>query len=135
MRYLKTYTKLLESSQEEIMSMIYSVNVIKECDSLIEDIKDILLELGDTGLSITVGYTPMTLTYVDKTPKIMAEIQGQLRLCDSNEDDINSTIERIKDYVKSKGYVTGFGSWERDSYLRSPGAERSYRVYQMLIQK
>jgi hypothetical protein len=134
MRYLKTY-KIFESSQEEIMSMIYGANVIKECDVIIDDIKDMLLELNDTGLHTTVGYTPMTLTYQEKTPKITAEIQGKLRLCDSNEDDINSTIERIKDYVKSKGYVTGFGSWERDSYLRSPGAERSYKVYQMLIQK
>jgi hypothetical protein len=43
MRYLKTY-KIFEASHEEIMSMIYGANVIKECDSLIDDIKDILLE-------------------------------------------------------------------------------------------
>jgi hypothetical protein len=145
MRYLKTYTlfervsketKLFEDLHEEVMSMIYGANVIKECDSIIEDIKDILLELSDSGLFTMVGYTPMTLTYSDKTPKIMAEVQGELGLCDSNEDDINSTFERIKDYVKSKGYPTGFGSWERHNGMsRGRGDERSYRVYQMLIQK
>jgi hypothetical protein len=140
MRYLKTY-KIFESSHEEIMSMVYGVNVIQECDSIIEDIKDILLELSDSGLFTMVGYTPMTLTYSDKTPKIMVEVQGDLELCESNEDDINSTFERIKDYVKSKGYPTGFGSWEREapnSFAvidnQSIGRKR-YKVYQMLIQK
>jgi hypothetical protein len=150
MKHLKPYTlfervsketKLFEDSHEEIMSIIYGVNVIKECDSIIEDIKDILLELSDSGLFTMVGYTPMTLTYSDKTPKIMVEVQGDLELCESNEDDINSTFERIKDYVKSKGYPTGFGSWEREapnSFAvidnQSIGRKR-YKVYQMLIQK
>ena len=150
MKHLKPYTlfervsketKLFEDSHEEMMSMIYGVNVIKECDSIIEDIKDILLELSDSGLFTMVGYTPMTLTYSDKTPKIMVEVQGDLELCESNEDDINSTFERIKDYVKSKGYPTGFGSWEREapnSFAvidnQSIGRKR-YKVYQMLIQK
>ena len=135
MRYLKTY-KIFESSHEEIMSMVYGVNVIQECDSIIEDIKDILLELSDSGLFTMVGYTPMTLTYSDKTPKIMAEVQGELGLCDSNEGDINSALERVKDYVRPLGFATGGGSWERHNGMsRGPGDERSYRVYQMLIQK
>ena len=150
MKHLKPYTlfervsketKLFEASHDDVMSMIYGVNVIKECDSIIEDIKDILLELSDSGLFTMVGYTPMTLTYSDKTPKIMVEVQGDLELCESNEDDINSTFERIKDYVKSKGYPTGFGSWEREapnSFAvidnQSIGRKR-YKVYQMLIQK
>jgi hypothetical protein len=132
MKYLKTY-KIFESSHEEIMSMIYGVNVINECDSIIEDIKDILLELNDSGLFTMVGYTPMTLTYSDKTPKIMAEVRGELDLCESNEDDINSTFDRIKDYVKTFGYVTGFGSWERE--VNGLGGQKIYKVHQMLIQK
>ena len=145
MKYLKTYTlfervsketKLFEDLHEEVMSMIYGANVIKECDSIIEDIKDILLELSDSGLFTMVGYTPMTLTYSDKTPKIMAEVQGELGLCDSNEGDINSALERVKDYVRPLGFATGGGSWERHNGMsRGPGDERSYRVYQMLIQK
>jgi hypothetical protein len=135
MKYLKTY-KIFETSHEEMMEVHFGVNVIKECDSIIADIKDILLELSDIGLFTTVGYTPMTLTWVDKTPKIIAEVQGELGLCESNEDDINSTFERIKDYVRSKGYPTGFGSWERHNGLsRGAGDERPYKVYQMLIQK
>jgi hypothetical protein len=129
MRYLKTY-KIFETSHEEIMNSYYGYNVMEECDSIIADIKDMLLELKDIGLFITVGYTPMTLTYRDKTPKIMAEVQGDSLLCSYNEDDIDSAFERIKEYTSSKGYVTGFGTWEREV---ENGKKMS--VYQILIQK
>jgi hypothetical protein len=129
MRYLKTY-KIFEFSHEEIMDSHYGSNVMEECDSIIADIKDMLLELKDIGLFITVGYTPMTLTYRDKTPKIMAEVQGDSLLCSYNEDDIDSAFERIKEYTSSKGYATGFGTWEREV---ENGKKMS--VYQILIQK
>ena len=61
---------------------------------------------------------------------------GDLGLCLSNEDDINSSFERVKDYVKSLGFATGGGSWERDNgFLRGPSDAVTYRVYQILIQK
>jgi hypothetical protein len=129
MRYLKTY-KIFETSHEEIMSHHYGHDVIKECDGVIADIKDMLLELQDIGLFITVGYTPMTLSYQEKKPKIIASVQGDSLLCSYNEDDIDSSFERIKEYVGSKGYVTGFGTWERAEY-----GGKYISIYQMLIQK
>ena len=129
MRYLKTY-KIFESSNEEIMNIRYGADVVEECNSIIYDIVDMLLELKDIGLFTMVGYTPMTLTYRDETPKIMAEVQGDSLLCSYNEDDIDSAFERIKEYTSSKGYVTGFGTWERET---SNGKKMS--VYQILIQK
>ena len=129
MRYLKTY-KIFETSHEEIMNVRYGVGVVEECGSIIADIKDMLLELSDIGLMTVVGYTPMTLTYRDTTPKIMVEIQGDSLLCSYNEDDIYSAFERIKEYTSSNGYVTGFGTWERET---SNGKKMS--VYQILIQK
>jgi hypothetical protein len=136
MRYLKTY-KIFETSHEEIMNSYYGSNVMEECDSIIDDIKDMLLELKDIGLFITVGYTPMTLSYRDKTPKIMAEVQGDSLLCSYNEDDIDSAFERIKEYTSSKGYVTGFGTWEREllPFPATAGNGKNISVYQMLIQK
>ena len=129
MKYLKTY-KIFETSHEEIMNSYYGYNVMEECDSIIADIKDMLLELKDIGLFITVGYTPMTISYRERTPKIMAEVQGDSLLCSYNEDDIDSAFERIKEYTSSKGYVTGFGTWEREV---ENGKKMS--VYQILIQK
>jgi hypothetical protein len=75
----------------------------------------------------------MTLTYRDKTPKIMAEVQGDSLLCSYNEDDIDSAFERIKEYTSSKGYATGFGTWERET--RDSNGRKNISVYQMLIQK
>lgn len=129
MRYLKTY-KIFENSHEEMMDVHFGVDVIIECDSIIADIKDMVLELSDIGLFTMVGYTPMTLTYRDKTPKIMAEVQGDSLLCSYNEDDIDSVFERIKEYTSSKGYATGFGTWEREA-----GNGKNISVYHILIQK
>ena len=120
-----------ESINPKIMMMIkYTVGVLDECDSMISDIKDMLLELKDIGLFVTVGYTPMTLTSRDDTPKIMAEVQGDSLLCSYNEDDIDAAFERVKEYASSNGYVTGFGTWERDV-----DGGKKMSVYQMLIQK
>jgi hypothetical protein len=136
MKYLKAYT-LYErvSSETKIFEDFFSqFEDREECDSIIiPDIKDILLELDDIGLKTTVGYTPMTLTYQEKTPKMMVEVQGELELCESDEDNINSTFDRIKDYVKSFSYVTEFGSWERE--VNGNTGRKRYKVYQMLIQK
>ena len=133
MRYLKTY-KIFESSHEEIMNVRYGADVVEECDSIIADIKDMLLELSDIGLMTVVGYTPMTLTYRDTTPKIMVEISsyvgtwGTGKFLKGDKDytsEVMETAERIKEYVKSKGYATGDGKWESNSR----------QIYQMLIQK
>lgn len=123
MKHLKSY-KLFESSR--LMNVRYGVDAIEECDSIISNIKDMLLELDDVGLMTVVGYTPMTLTYRDTTPKIMAEISFYI-----NSSwffitlDVKETVERIKDYVSSMGYVYGDGKWESSGKM----------IYQILIQK
>ena len=133
MRYLKTY-KIFESSHEEIMNVRYGVDVMEECDSMIADIKDMLLELKDIGLFVIVGYTPITLSYREKTPKIMVEISsyvgtwGTGKFIKGDTDltsDVKESTERIKDYVSSKGYSFGDGKWESSGRM----------IYQMLIQK
>ena len=129
MKHLKTY-KIFEAYSIPMMRLKYGESVLSECDDMIDDIKDMVLELTDIGLFTTVGYTPMTLVYREKTPKIMAEVQGDSLLCSYNEDDIDSAFERIKEYTSSKGYATGFGTWEREA-----GNGKNISVYQMLIQK
>ena len=133
MRYLKKY-KIFETSHEEIMDVRYGADVMEECNSIIADIKDMLLELNDIGLMTVVGYTPMTLTYRDKTPKIMVEISsyvgtwGTGKFLKGDTDytsEVIETTERIKEYVKSKGYPFGDGKWESSGMM----------IYQMLIQK
>ncbi len=122
--------KITESQKTDIMNLKYDSETISECDSIISDIKDMLLELQDIGLFITVGYTPMTLAGREDSPKIMAEVQGDSLTCSYIEDDIDSAFERIKSYTSSKGYVNGFGTWERDV-----DSGKKMSVYQILIQK
>ena len=129
MKHLKTY-KIFEAYSIPMMRLKYGESVLSECDDMIDDIKDMVLELTDIGLFTTVGYTPMTISCFDKTPKLMAEIQGDSLLCSYNEDDINSSFDRIKEYSSSKGYATGFGTWEREGENG-----KSMSVYQILIQK
>lgn len=140
MRYLKTY-KIFESSHDEMMNVRYGADVVQECDSVIADIKDMLLELTDVGLHTSVGYTPMTLAYQEKTPKICVEIStyvgvitartrvhtaGKFLKGDTDyTSEVRETIERIKEYVKSRGYLKGDGEWESNHR----------QIYQMLIQK
>ena len=119
------------------MSLKYSSDVLTECDSIIDDIKDILLELKDFGFWITVGYTPMTLAGREDSPKIMVEIQSTHipslttgKWISNGKDytrDVYETIERLKDYVNSIGYPYGDGDWESTSSNK--------KIYQMLIQK
>ena len=129
MKHLKTY-KIFEAYSIPMMRLKYGESVLSECDDMIDDIKDMVLELTDIGLFTTVGYTPMTISCSDKTPKLIVEVQGDSLLCSYNEDDINSSFDRIKEYSSSKGYATGFGTWERET---SNG--KNISVYQMLIQK
>ena len=129
MKHLKTY-KIFESHSIPLMRFKYGESVLSECDNMIDDIKDMVLELSDIGLSTTVGYTPMTISCSDKTPKLIVEVQGDSLLCSYNEDDINSSFDRIEEYSSSKGYATGFGTWEREA-----GNGKNISVYQILIQK
>lgn len=133
MRYLKTY-KIFEFSHEEIMDSHYGIDTMQECDSMIADIKDMLLELQDAGLNIIVGYTPMTLSYREKTPKIVVEIStyvgtwsaGKFLKGDTDyTSEVRESAERVKDYARSKRYATGDGEWENAGIMK----------YQMLIQK
>ena len=63
------------------MKIKYGEDVLSECDSIIEDIKDMLLELTDAGLFTTVGYTPMTLVYREKIIKKTLNFFGSLTMC------------------------------------------------------
>ncbi len=119
-----------ESLHSQVMVHKYGQSILDECDSMISDIKDMLLELQDIDLFVMVGYTPMTLTSRDDTPKIMAEVQGDSLMCSYIEDDIDAAFERVKEYASSNGYVTGFGTWERDV-----DGGKKMSVYQILIQK
>lgn len=125
--------RISESHEMKIMKVKYGEQALRECDSIIDDIKDMLLELKDMGLIVGVAYTPMTLAGMEDSPKIRAEAQGDSVFCSRNKDEIISTFERIKEYARLKGYVTGFGTWERA--FTKDHVIQNWLVYEILIQK
>ena len=143
MKWLKYYKSF--ESKTDVMYEIYDAEEIDKLDRIIDDIKDILLELTDNGLFTTVGYTPMTLVGRENLPKVMVEIQsspdaeynqvdseknGDKKWISNGKDltgEVSETIQRLKSYVKSTGYPFGDGDWVSTSSNK--------RIYQMLIQK
>lgn len=125
--------RISESQDLRLMKVKYGEEVLRECDSVIDDIKDMLLELKDMGLSVGVAYTPMTLDGMEDSPKIKAQVQGDLAFCTLNKDEINSAFERIKEYARLKGYITVFDIWERG--FTKDHVIQKWLVYEILIQK
>ena len=79
MRKLKTYQNFNESTEEdvhrEMMIKKYGSEEIEECDSVISDVKDMLLELNDLEIFTIIDYTSMTYMCFEKTsPKLFLNI-------------------------------------------------------------
>ena len=118
MKHLKTY-KLFESnklfkinesaeSEEDVlrkrMLIKYGDEKIENCDSTINNIKDMLLELQDLRFDTVVEYSPFTLTSLDSDPKIYIEIIGEIDLFDSNYDLIKTIVAQIREYTKDNEF-------------------------------
>lgn len=135
MRYLKTY-KLFESTEESInrewMIKKYGLETLEECDSIISDIKDMLLELDDLEIFTSIGYTPLTYMCVENKSKLFLNIKADSKLWESNSSLIDEVINTIKELIRSYGYVNGSNIKKEERV----GLIDIYEVeYQMLIQK
>jgi hypothetical protein len=116
---------LESSSSSELMVVKYGRSQIENCDEMIQDIKDMVLEFSDLGLDVTVGYSPLTIMIQESSPKIVVMIDARREIFDNYLEEIDELDKRLKQYTKSKGFSTGsnvFGSGARNNY-------------QMLIQK
>lgn len=118
------------------MRMKYDESILSECDRIIDDIKNILLELNDIGVSTMVSYSPMTKSCSEKKPKIIVEITTTYIPSMTNGKwivngkdvgkDVNETVEWLRRYVdKSTKYSYDDFVWESSASLR--------RIYQMRI--
>lgn len=118
--------KILESSSSsELMLVKYGRSQIENCDEMIQDIKDMVLEFSDLGLDVTVGYSPLTIMIQETSPKIVVMVDARREIFDNYLEEIDDLDKRLKQYTKSKGFSTG-------SNVYPSGARNNY---QMLIQK
>ena len=110
MRHIKSY-KLFESAKglHDNLILYYGVDVIRETDSIIDNLKDILLELNDIGIETVVGYSPLTLTCNHESPKLLIHINMDEKKFDKIKDTIQEVTSRIDDYATSVGFKSESG--------------------------
>ena len=130
---VKTNESTEEDVHREMMIKKYGLEEIEECDSVISDVKDMLLELNDLEIFTSIDYTPMTYMCIEQTsPKLFLNIKCDSKLWDSNDILINDLIDTIKNYLKSYRFCYGSNKKEEERV----GLTDKYEVeYQMLIQK
>ncbi len=129
---VKTNESTEEDIHREMMIKKYGSEEIEECDSVISDVKDMLLELNDLEIFTSIDYTPMTYVCIEKiSPKLFLNIKCDSKLWDSNKSLIDGVITTIKELVRSYGYNTNDVNG-----ITRVGLTDIYEVeYQMLIQK
>lgn len=93
---------------------LFDIHNIKDCENIMMDIRDILLELSDDGFSIAIDgdnrYTNYSILNKEeiKTSTIdvyfeLSSINGQDSFKQFNWIDVKDTIFRLVDFLKSKG--------------------------------
>ena len=109
--FVKKEVKTNESTEEdvhrELMIKKYGIEEIEECDEVIGNIKDMALEVEDLGITVLVGYSPMTYMSAESTPKISISVISDARLFAGNIADIDIFTDTLLSYVKSLGFSTG----------------------------
>ena len=104
MRYLKEYSLFEGVSQ----------------DGILDDIKDILLELEDAGYFIMANWTPLTLTGYSKKREIFIQInkvnKPQFVKDETELEILSSSLDRLKTYLMSSNYEIKNFFFDNSSY-------------------
>ena len=122
---VRTNESTEESIHREMMIKKYGVEEIEECDGVIRNISDMALEVEDLGITVLVGYTPMTYVSVESTPKISVSVIANEILFAGKIADIDIFTDTLLSYVKSLGFSTGKNTFTTDRKM----------TRQILIQK
>ena len=128
-KFVEKEVKTNESTEEDIhremMIKKYGLEEIEECDDVIRNISDMALEVEDLGITILVGYTPMTYVSMESTPKISVSVIANEILFSGKIADIDIFTDTLLSYVKSLGFSTGKNTFTTDRKM----------TRQILIQK
>jgi len=135
--FVKSVDNIKESSTNPIASysMIqkYGIELVTKTDDIIKEIKEILLDLSDVGIEYSVNYSPITLVGREEGgPKIVIQAWPDAIKSSEYYELIEDTFQRIKGYVTSLGYATGFHHWSDNS--RFEDDDKAPKIYQMLVQ-
>lgn len=134
---VKTNESTQEDTQRDLMTKKYGALALEECDSIISNIKDMLLELelelGEFGIFTAINYTPLTFACLESiSPKLFLQIKCDSQLWNSYRVVIDEVVETIKGLVKDYRYSQGNAvkTEERVGLI-----DQYMNEYLMLIQK
>ena len=111
---VKTNESTEEDIHREMMIKKYGIQEIEECDDVIRNISDMALEVEDLGITVLVGYTPMTYVSMESTPKISVSVIANEILFAGKIADIDIFTDTLSGYVKSLGFSTGKNTFTSD---------------------
>jgi len=110
-KFVEKDIKTNESTEEDIhrerMIKKYGLEEIEECDGVIKNISDMALEVEDSGITVLVGYSPMTYMSAESTPKISVSVIANEILFAGKIADIDIFTDTLLSYVKSLGFSIG----------------------------
>lgn len=130
---VKTNESTQEDPQRDLMTKKYGALALEECDSIIGNIKDMLLELDEFGIFTAINYTPLTFACLEKTsPKLFLQIKCDSQLWNSHRVLIDEVAETIKGLVKDYRYNQGNAVKTEE---RVGLTDQYMNEYVMLIQK
>lgn len=114
MKYIKTY-KIFESDFIRWIEKKFGTDILKEFEEVIDNIRDILLELNDIGYVTDVDFAPFSRTFgwESKSPVIKISIirksktGNKITMLIKNDDEkieFDDVILRLLSYTTGQGY-------------------------------
>jgi hypothetical protein len=132
MKYLKKY-QIFESS---FMKGSYSEEEVIKTDKVIDNLRDILLELSDMGYTTRVDYKVISPRLINQQPQIQINITKKsediLLPLWNNEDekeDFDDVILRVLRYAVGEGYKYEYAGITTGAVIKGQVVNYSIRLY------
>lgn len=99
MKYLKRFENVSKQIDIEKLSKHYTSEKIDICEDIIQNIKDILIDLKDSSIEIFtyVDYTPYTWILKNENPEIFVDIQ--VKDSDMIDEKVKSEVEEAYNHI------------------------------------
>lgn len=131
MKYLKKY-QIFESG----MKRAYSEEEVIKTDKVIDNLRDILLELSDMGYTTRVDYKVISPRLINQKPQIQINITKKsediLLPLWNNEDEkeeFDDVILRVLRYAVDEGYKYEYAGITTGSVIKGQVVNYSIRLY------
>jgi hypothetical protein len=126
---LKTFENVSREIDIEKLSKHYTSEKINMCEDIIQNIKDILIDLKDSSIEIFtyVDYTPFTWILKNENPEIFVDIQVKdSDMIDKKvKSEVEGTYNHILNYLNSSGEnieIEEFITDDKSSVIRDSGS-------------